>query len=278
MPAENAFLPRYGPWAVITGASSGIGEAFAVHLAALGFNLVLTARREHLLNSLASKLSSAHSIQTKVITADLSTPTGWEPIEEGTKSLDVGLLINNAGVVLIGSFFHDPLDTHLNLIAVNVAAVTALAHIFGRRFADNGRGGIIFVSSIASRSSPWQATYSASKAFVTSLSIVLREELKPKGVNVLALEPGLTDTPMADAVNKTVNFAKAGEERSSVKQCVEEAMEQLEKGATKWTSGFKRRVKLFLLGLLPQWLELKIVSTVVKSIMDEKLLEYEGRN
>lgn len=164
MPRSSKFPDKYGPYCVITGASSGIGEEFARQLAAGGLNLVLVARRKPRLDAIAAALCAEYSVETMVIEADLATDAGWRSVVAATEDLDVGLLVNNAGVEHIGSFFHDSVDFHMKLIALNVTTVCALTHVFGKRLVIRGRGGgIINVSSMLSQPVPWMASYCASK-------------------------------------------------------------------------------------------------------------------
>lgn len=195
LPAD--FLEKYGPWAVVTGASSGIRYEFCIQLAAAGLAVVLTARRQERLEALSKHLTETYAVQTKVIVADLANEEGRRCVVNETGDLDVELLINNAGVAFMGNFARAPLETHLDLIALNVTAVTTLAHTFSCRLLDRGKGGIIFVSSTASRPQPFLSSYGGSKAFVTSLGLILREELMPKGANVMVLEPMFTQSETA---------------------------------------------------------------------------------
>ncbi|MGI9274067.1 MAG: SDR family NAD(P)-dependent oxidoreductase [Endozoicomonas sp.] len=198
---NQAFLQTYGPWALITGASTGIGETFAKHLARKGFNLVLVARRKEQLDQLASELSSQHSIECRTIPADMSQLNEVEHVIEKTNNLDIGLLIPNAGVE-----YHAPFDQQEwaqldNLMQVNMTAPTRLAHHFAKIMKSKKSGGIIFVSSIAGFfASCHFAQYSASKGYIQLLSEAMYQELKPFNVDVLALAPGPTDTNMGNQV------------------------------------------------------------------------------
>lgn len=195
---HEAFLSKCGPWALITGASSGIGEQFAKSLAPLGFNLVLVARRKHRLDALSSYIKDTYGVRTRVIPADLSQNEGITRVIEETGSLDIGLLILNAGVDMIGSYFAHSTPSIQNLISVNVTAVASLASTVGRNVARRGRGGVIFVSSLGARPVPYMAAYGASKAFVSSLGLALNEEWSVLGVQVMVFEPGVVHSEMAD--------------------------------------------------------------------------------
>lgn len=189
------FKQRYGPWALITGASAGLGELFARRLASQGLNLVLTARREDRLQSLGQQLENEYGIETRSIAVDFGSDQLLNTIGQQTQDLDIGLLVNNAGFTNSGDFLDNSLDQELLLVHVNVRAPMLLAHHFGRLMRERGRGGIIFSASIAGFAPiPFWANYSASKSYDLFLAEALAEELKPNGVDVLALCPGATRT------------------------------------------------------------------------------------
>lgn len=184
-------LRRYGPWAVVTGASDGIGRQFARQLAARGLHLVLVARRKESLEALAAELSQETGVSTLVLAADLSAPAAIEALVAATRPLEVGLLVAAAGFGGGGGFLDRPLDEELAMIDVNCRAVAALCHHFGARFAAQGRGGLVLLSSLlAFQGVPRAANYAATKAYVQSLAEGLRGELRPLGVDVIAAAPG----------------------------------------------------------------------------------------
>ena len=188
---RQKFQARYGKWAVVTGASSGIGEAMAAELAAAGLDLVLVARRQAELAQLAANLSARHGVQTRVLVADLANMSGITTVEENTQDLDVGLLVAAAGFGTAGSFLEASLKDELAMLDVNCRAVLALSLHFGRRFAERGRGGLIlFGSLVGFQGAPRAAHYAATKSYVQSLAEGLHVELAPRGVDVLASAPG----------------------------------------------------------------------------------------
>ena len=194
MKAQN-FSQTYGPWAIVTGASSGIGEEFARQLAAIGLNLVLVARRKSRLDELGQKLKQQFAIQTRSVQADLSQAEGIAAVETATADLEIGLLVSNAGTALAGAFLKLDPDAAARMIHLNATAHMRLSHFFGQKMTQRGRGGIIFVSSIgAIQGMPYLANYSAAKAYILNLGESLYFELKPKGVDVTVLLPGATDT------------------------------------------------------------------------------------
>ncbi len=189
------FAERYGPWALITGASAGIGAEFARRLAGLGLNLVLVARRRDRLESLARQLEAEHKIQVLCVVADLSQPDFLTAIVHATQSIDIGLLVNNAGFGVAGNFLAHDLERELALLDVNCRALMILSHRFGNRMARRKKGGIILVSSVSAFiATPFEANYAASKVYELFLAEALGYELKKDGVDVLALCPGSTDT------------------------------------------------------------------------------------
>jgi hypothetical protein len=189
------FVERFGPWAVVTGASSGLGEAFAQRLAAIGMNVVLVARREDRLRRLADDLQSEHRINTRVVVADLSQEGFLRDIAEATGDLQIGLLVNNAGIATTGKFLDNDLDSHLALLHVNNRAPLILAHHFGNLMRKQRQGGMIFVSSIvAFAGGPWWSNYAASKAYDLVLAEGLAREFRKDGISVLAVCPGATRT------------------------------------------------------------------------------------
>jgi uncharacterized protein len=189
---------------LITGASSGIGECFARALAARRHNLALVARSEAKLEELATELRTRHRVRVEVIASDLSTAGAASKLagELNARHCSVGLLINNAGFGGRGEFWKLPLERQRAMIALNVNTLAELTHLLLPGMIERGHGGIINVSSTASfQPVPYTSTYSATKAFVTSFSMGLAEEVRPYGIRVVTLCPGGTRT----------NFFVAGE-------------------------------------------------------------------
>jgi short-subunit dehydrogenase len=189
------FKNRYGPVAVVTGASSGIGKSFAAQLAAIGMDLVLVARRVERLEALATQLKAAHRVQVTVCRMDLGEADAAQGIMDVTGPLDVGLLISNAGYGLKGDHSaHDP-RAMAAMLMVNCNTPMQLTNGFIPRLRKRHKGGIILTSSVeALIGCPYSAAYSASKAFVKSLGEALWGELTPDGIDVLTICPGATDT------------------------------------------------------------------------------------
>lgn len=188
---------RFGPWALVTGASSGIGREFADQLAANGLNLILASRRVSLLDRLGSELADRHHIEYRTVAVDLATADAPATLADGTADLDVGLLVSNAGDMLLGELVgHDP-DALQREMQLNATAHLALTRHFAPRLVQRARGGILLVSSLAAMQGvDYIANYSATKAYIMTLGEAVHRELAPRGVHVTVLVPGATDTPM----------------------------------------------------------------------------------
>lgn len=189
---------RCGPWAVITGASDGIGSACADLLAAAGLGVVLVARRTDVLEERARTVRARHGVEALVVACDLTAPGGPSELFAATADLDVGLLVAAAGFATSGRFLDNDIATELGQVDLNCRAVVETAHHYGRRFAQRGRGGIVLFSSIvAFQGVPNNANYAATKAFVQSLGEGIRPEMKAVGVDVLVSAPGPVATGFA---------------------------------------------------------------------------------
>lgn len=203
---------QFGEWAIVTGASSGIGLELATQLASAGFNLIINARNEERLGKVAQQLKS-HNVEVKSVVADLSDKGGVEKIIQSAQDLKVGLLINNAGYGTSGLFVDASLDSEINMLRVNCEAVLALTHFFAQQFKQQGRGGIIFLSSlVAFQGVPYAANYAASKAYIQSFSEALAVELKPFGVSILAAAPGPVQSGFGQRANMKMDNAMAADQ------------------------------------------------------------------
>jgi uncharacterized protein len=191
-----SFQTKYGKWAILAGASEGLGAAYAVELAARGLNLVLVARRSDLLHALASQLSTKHGIQTKLIVQDLSAPDAAEQIVLNTADLEIGLLIYNAAFSAIGPFLGKSLDDHLKEIHTNTFTPLKSVYLLAQQMLERKRGGIVLMSSLSAfQGSAYISTYSATKAFNIVLAEGLWEEWRELGVDVLVCVSGAVKTP-----------------------------------------------------------------------------------
>ena len=196
MSRPSRLAGRYGPWAVVAGASEGIGAAFATAFARAGLNLVLAARRPEPLAELAATLRGAHGVEARTVAADLATPAGLEALTTATDGLDVGVLVANAAYVPVGRFLDRDVDDLQRVIDLNVTAPLRLSRHYLPAMAARGRGGLILMSSLAGQQgSPGVTTYAATKAFGAVLAEGLWAELRGSGVDVLACVAGAVETP-----------------------------------------------------------------------------------
>jgi short-subunit dehydrogenase len=193
---------KYGPWAVIAGASVGLGAEFARQLAQAKINLVLLARNADALAALEAELRAAHQIEVRVRAIDLSDPALLARVREATGGVEVGLLVYNAAHSVIAPFLSRPVEEHLRTLDVNCRGPLLLAHELGRPMAERGRGGIVIMTSMAaSQGSPMIATYAATKAFDLVFAEGLWDELRERGVDVLGCRAGATRTPGYESSN-----------------------------------------------------------------------------
>jgi short-subunit dehydrogenase len=281
---------KYGPWAVVTGASSGIGAAFASRLAKDGFNQVLVARRADRLDAIAGALTSVHpSVAVKVIVADLSEPAGRAAVLDGTDNLDVGLLVNNAGVEQFGSLWSGSVESVENLLKLNCHAPLVLLYEFvNRMLAAKRCGGVINVSSMGDIPSRVTPLYSATKAFMSTLSgesamlfslaplywpsavfllpflvcskrhltysrlslVGLAGQVKSAGIDILACRPGPTESEMVDR-GRAVLGPKAFDTAIPAAACVDESVSALGK-TTCVSTGMMAKVVTFITSWMPR--------------------------
>jgi short-subunit dehydrogenase len=186
----------YGQYAIVTGASSGIGEEFARHFASVGIDLVLVARRKDRLDDLAAELTQQQGTTNHAVALDLLVEGAVDQLWRHVRGLDIGIIVANAGISTTGPFVKNSLAEELDVLTLDGRVPLQLAHRFGSDFAQRRRGAIILVSStIAAGPIPYLANYAAIKAYVLSLGQALNYELKQDGVDVLVVSPGPTQTP-----------------------------------------------------------------------------------
>jgi uncharacterized protein len=255
------------PIAVVTGASSGIGEAFARRLAATGHDLVVVARSRERLEVLAAVLKTEHGADAEVLCADLETDAGVALVEQrlGRADRPVQLLVNNAGFGTGGTFHELPISGEEAEIRLNVLALVRLTHAALVPMVERGEGGVINVSSVgAYQPTPQSATYAATKAFVSSFTNAIHEELKGTGVKAMVLAPGFTHT----------NFhERAGIENSSTMpeflwqsadEVVAAALKAYERGRAVCVPGALNTAAAAFSGSLPAGMSRKIAGMVTK--------------
>jgi hypothetical protein len=197
--SNSEFNTQYGPAALVTGASSGIGKSYAKLLAAKGLDLLLVARRVDQLKALKTKLEAEHSVSVSVCEADLSQTSSVALIVEAAKGLDIGLLVNNAGFGLKGAHHKLSEQDLAEMLNVNCFSPMQLSHAFIPRLLKRGSGGLLFTGSVEGLMGfPNSAAYSGTKAFVQNFTESLWGELEDKNIDVLVLKPSSTDTEALD--------------------------------------------------------------------------------
>ncbi|HTL67356.1 MAG TPA: SDR family NAD(P)-dependent oxidoreductase [Lacunisphaera sp.] len=221
----------YGPWALVTGASSGIGREFARQIATSGINTVLVARRRPLLEELGQSLTTEFGIKYRVVVADCSKPDLLARLVPATDDLDIGLVISNAGTAEPGRFLERDRTDMLELIRLNALSHLEIAHYFGGRLAKRGRGGLLLSGAMGAMIGlPFMAAESPSKAFVQTMGEALHVELEPLGVNVTVLVIAPTETAVISKIglnHRNMPTKGTRMKRMPVEQCVREGLEAL---------------------------------------------------
>lgn len=257
--------------ALITGASTGIGEAFARELASRQTNLVLVARSQDKLNNLATELGSKYQIKTTVIAQDLTTTAARKAVFDTVQAQDltIDLLINNAGFGDYGAFGDRPLSKMMEMVQLNISAVVELTGLFLPLMQTRKDGAIINVSSIAAfQPIPYMSVYAASKAFILNFSEALWAENKDLGVRILAVCPGPTESEFYDRAD----FPKSTTALNSMtmagaEEVVKESLKALDKSqSTAVVGGFKNQIIVNLPRLMPRDLLVGVVGKQFKNI------------
>ncbi|MGE5601797.1 MAG: SDR family NAD(P)-dependent oxidoreductase [Nitrososphaerales archaeon] len=263
---QPTFRDRFGPWALIAGASAGLGAEYANQAAARGLNLFLVARRIELLGPLAARLAAAHGVEVRISACDLARPDLVSFLTGETAGLEIGLLVCSAGYSVIGPFLERPLTDHLLEIDTNCRAPVALAHTYGQGMAERGRGGIILMSSLsANQGSPLIANYGATKAYNLLLAEGLWYELRKRGVAVLACRAGATATP-----NYLGSLQEQGAGRGapsmSPARVVAETLAALSRGPSVIPGRGNRLAAFFMQRLLPRRTAVLLMGRVLQGI------------
>lgn len=245
-----------GKWALVTGASAGIGVALARELARHGAKLILTARRKERLDALAAELT-AQGTEVRILLADLTQPGAPQEIYDATvgAGLAVEILVNNAGLGQYGEFVSAGLEQELSQIRVNCEAVVHLSRLFVPAMVERGRGWVMIVASTASfQPVPFLSTYAATKGFDRFFSLGLAEEVAPYGVHVTALCPGPTESEffvVAGADKGPAGVAMANRKRQTAEEVARLGVEALARGKRTIVPYFAGRFTAFLVRFLP---------------------------
>ncbi len=250
---------RFGPWALVTGASSGIGKEFAQQIAASGINIVLVARREDLLNEVGVQFSKRYGVEHRVVVLDVSREDFIGRLASATNDLDIGLVVSNAGTGNPGEFLK--LDRQLleETLRLNTMSHLDIAHYFGGKLAERRRGGLILVGAMGAENGiPCMANDGGAKAYVHSLGEALHYEFKPLGVYVTVLAAGVTNTAVLEKFAldpKTMPMKPM-----SVEQCVSEGLSGLVKNRSRIVPG---RLNRILDALVPASLARKMLADLL---------------
>ncbi len=258
MIGNSEFQKRYGPDAVVTGSSEGIGRAVANELAQRGLNLVLVSRREDKLAELKNEILKKHpTLQIQIIPLDLSTAGASEVLFEKTKNLSVGLYAAIAGYGTSGDFINIDVAQELNMIDVNCRVVVEQSHHYANRFKIQGHGGLILMSSlVAFQGVPRAATYAATKAFMQTFAEGIYLELKPFNVDVLAVAPGPVNSGFAGRAQMKMNKAEDPD------QIAAGIVNALGKKVTV-RPGFLSKLLGWSLSTMPRWSRVKAMQKIM---------------
>ncbi len=251
--------------ALVTGASSGIGESLARKLAAEGTAMVVVARDRKRLDALAKEITAAHGVEVEVLRADLAKKAQLATVEArvGSSESPVDLLVNNAGFGTFGPFGELDADEEEREVQVNCQALLRLCHAAVPVMQARGKGAILNVSSMASRApAPRNATYAATKAFVTHLSEGLHEELRGSGVTVTVLEPGFTRTEFQDRAGLSHDAGMPDFIWQTADEVADAALEGLRKGRAMVVPGAHNKVAAGLSAVVPRGAKRRLVGAM----------------
>ncbi len=267
-----SFKDTYGGYAIVVGASAGIGEAFAKEIAARGINLVLVARDLDRLEAVSTSLKRQFHIEVQCISLDLALDDAADKLDQATAALDIGLLVLNAAAITAGAFLKNSYEQESRLIKFNTLMPAQIAHRIGNRMQRRGRGGMIFVSSLAGAApTPFQATYAATKAYLASLGKALAFELAQSGIDVSVLAPGMTDT-VGLRTTANIDYSKMkGVSMMSADDVAKAGLNGLGKRSY-IIPGLQNKVSAFVLGLLPQSVAIKMVGKMTAGAIDSEAL------
>jgi uncharacterized protein len=260
----NRLKEKYGSWAVVTGASSGIGLELARLLAEAGFHLLLNARNKAQLDKIATDFKAKYGIKVSIVAGDIADSKTINALIEASEEVKIGLFIASAGFGTSGLFINNDLTEEVTMLRVNCEALLTLTHHFSRLFAKNKRGGIILMSSmVAFQGTPFSANYAATKAYVQSLAEALSEELKPFGVDVLAAAPG----PVASG------FGERADMKMSMSLTPEQVGVPILKALGRKTTvlpGFLTKFLVYSLRTVPRWGKVKIMKIVMGGMTEHQ--------
>lgn len=285
MPTLKNLNAVYGPWAVVTGAASGIGAQFACQLAAAGLSVVLIDRQADLLKSVSTKISNTYSgVETRDICVNLTHDNAIQVISEEVRDLDIGFVVSNAGYAWLGNFLASDEEVNDRLIGVNVIATSRVVQFFGRKFvarnrsAKGKRAGLIFISSLsASSPMPYWSIYSATKTFTSTLGLCLRSEWESENIDVTVIEPGLIDTPLTGQTSGLIDYHKLGFSPMSAGDLAKYAIRAFLSGKSRFSPGLKNQFVLNIMKFIPEPIRFKLALGQLSSAVVPKALKYTSQ-
>ncbi len=253
-------LEAYGPWAVVTGASDGMGRALCEHLARAGFNLVMVARRGDVLAELANRLTRECAVETVPMSLDMGRASDIDLLMASVNGRDVGLLVAAAGYGTSGPFAAGTLERELDMLSVNCRAVLVLVHFFASRFMDRRRSAIVMFGSLVGwQGTPYAAHYAATKAYVQVLAEGLRVELAPHNIDILSAAPGPVASGFARRAGMRMGAA------TSTTAAAADIFRSLGRSGT-IVPGALGKLLTYSLAILPRRLRIQVMARVMRGM------------
>lgn len=255
----------YGDWALVTGASSGIGMALSELIASCNINVILCSRSQERLNTQASHLRKAYGIDTRVIALDLSEAESVDALIQQTQGITISLFVASAGFGTSGKFLQSSIHEEVNMLRLNCEAVLRLTHYFTQHMVQRKKGGIILLSSIvAFQGVPYAAHYAATKAYVQSLAEGIQQEIKGLGVDILAAIPGPVESGFGQRANMQMGTALHPED------VAESILKALGKSKSV-LPGLLSKVLVTSLRTAPRFLRVKIMETIMRGFTKHQM-------
>jgi len=259
---KSRFLAKYGTWAIVTGATDGLGKQFAMQLADIGFNVVIVARRKNLLDGLSKKINQTYNVDCLTIDLDLSTNDAVTSLYEKTKHLDIGLIVEAAGFGTSTNLIEADIKIEKQLIDLNCKCLMEMSHVYGKKFSAQKKGGMILISSLLGFHGAFgTANYAASKAYVQALGEALYFELRKHNVDVLTVAPGPINTGFASAAGMEFSMALKPED------VTKQSIESLGKKITLLPRFLTKFLYLSLSMLVFRNLKVMVMGMVMKSMI-----------
>ena len=256
------FRERYGPWALVAGASEGLGAEFAAQLAARGLNLVLIARRGEVLEEVSARLQREYAVEVRAVPLDLAREDLVAAVSEEIGELEIGLLVYNAALSMIGPYFDISLEDHLREVAINCRAPMTLAYLLGQPMLQRKRGGILLMSSLGgAQGSALLVNYTATKAYNRLLAEGLWDEMREQGVDVLTSCPAAVSTP-----GYLASAPKGPMSALTPQVVVSETLAALGKGPTIIPGWTYRLANLVMQRVLPRKSTIKLMGRVTRGM------------